>query len=236
VAGIAGAWRVHGVVAERVQTITARLHVTLRRAMTANDNVRRAVAKAREDVAGIGEASSGLDGGGEEASRTRRTLGSLVQQRVGPDLEDLHGRLATLADGAVAVSSLLQSAQDAAAGRIGDTAGDQVDQWADEAQRLSAALRRLERVVGDGDREPTRSEVAGATGEVDAVLQRCVATVESWQAGLEAASDALAQTEANARGYLKAAAVGVTLLCVWVALGQGSLFALALGWCKRPWT
>jgi hypothetical protein len=232
VAGVAGAWRFHGAAAERVQTVAGRLHGAVQRGTAANQSVRRAVAKAREDVAGVGKASTGLDGGGEKARRARRTLRSLVQQRIGPDLEDLHGRLATLGDAAVALSSLLQSVQDVAAGRMGDTAGDQVEQWAEEARQLAVALRRLEVVVGDGERQSSQREITAATSEVDAVLQKCQATVEAWHAGLEAAPDALGDTEAKVLGWLKAGAVTVTLLCVWMAAGQVSLFALALRWCK----
>jgi hypothetical protein len=113
-----------------------------------------------------------------------------------------------------------------------DATIDPLEQWADEARQLSATLRRLEVVVGDGDQVPSRRAVTAATTEVDEVLQKCHATVEAWQSALDAAGDALARTEAAILVWLKAATIAVTFLCVRVAAGQVILFAHALRSCR----
>jgi hypothetical protein len=231
VAGIVGVWVFRQNASEKVKNLSARLEVGLRRASAANENVRRALEKARADLAQVGKESADLGGGGGEKSR--RASGAvrlLVRQQVGPNLTDLGGRLATFADAAVAVSSLLQSLQELPPGRSGRSKPDDLGRWADQATQLSASLRRLQAVVGDGDKEVSKEEVVAASGEVDLVLQKGQATVDEWQSGLDAAREEVPRVKAEILGWLTPAAVAVTAVCVWVAVSQISLFAHARKW------
>jgi hypothetical protein len=233
--GVAGAWMFWQNGSQKVENVSARIDVVMQRASAAIQNVRRAVGKARADVAEVGTGSAELGGGGEKGRRDSRTLRTLVQKQVGPNIDDLGGRLATLSDAAVAVSSLLQSAQELTPGRTGRINPDQLERLGDEAQQLSASLRRLQAVVGDGEKEAGGREVAAAATAVDLVLQRCQAKVDDWQSDLDGAREELQRLKAEVMGWLTLAAVAVTLLCVWVELGQVSLFAHGLKWCGgRP--
>ena len=69
--GIIGVWMLYRSVSDKVQTIVARLDVGLQRVSTANQNVRRAIEKARADVAVVSKESPDLGGGGEKARRAR---------------------------------------------------------------------------------------------------------------------------------------------------------------------
>jgi hypothetical protein len=196
------------------------------------ENIRRAVGKARADLDKVGNDSVDLGGGSEKSRRVSRALHSLIQQRVGPNMDELGGRLAALSDSAVAVSSLLQSFEELPPNRTVRINAGQLDRWADEAQRLSATFRRLEVVVGDGEKETSRQEVVAATTEVDLVLQRCQATAEDWQSDLDAAREELPHVKAEILGWLKTAVVAVTVLSVWMAVGQFCLLARALHWYR----
>jgi hypothetical protein len=147
-------------------------------------------------------------------------------------MDDLGGRLAALSDAAVAVSSLLQSFEELPANQTGRIKAGQLDRWADQAQRLSATFRKLEVTVRDGDKETSRQEVVAATSEVDLVLQRCQATAEDWPSDLDAAREELLHAKAEMLGWLKTAVVTVTVLSVWMAVGQISHFARALQWYR----
>jgi hypothetical protein len=232
VAGIIGTWMFYQRVSDKVQMISARLGIGLQRVSAANQNVRRAVEKARADVASVGKESADLGGGGEKSRRASRAVGTLIRQRAGPDLDDLGGRLATLSDVAVAVSSLLQSFQGLPTGRSFRVEPDQLKRRADEAQQLSATLRRLEAALGDGDKETSSREVAAATSQVDLVLQRCLSAVDDWQSDLDTAREDLARVKAEILGWLTYVAIAVTVVCLWVGAGQVSLFARALKWCR----
>jgi hypothetical protein len=232
VTGIIGSWRLGQAVSGRIHRISPALEAGLRRGSSAMENVRRAVAKARADLARVDNESADLGGGGEKSRRASRTLRSLIHQRVGPNMDDLGGRLAALSDAAVAVSSLLESFEELPASQTGRIKAGQLDHWADQAQRLSATFRRLEAAVGEGDKEASRQEVVKAAGEVDSVLQRCQATAEEWQADLDAAREELPHVKGEILGWLKAAVVAVTVLSVWMAVGQICLFARGLQWCR----
>jgi hypothetical protein len=215
-----------------VQRITDRLDTGLQRASAANQNVQLAVGKARANVANVGEESADLGDAGAKNSRARRTIRALLRQQAGPNIDELGGRLATLSDSAIAVSSMLESFQEVPLARASRIDPDQLKRRADEAQRLSSILRRLEDAVGDGDTETDRQKVAAATSEVDLVLQNCQATVDAWQSDLDTARDDLAHVKAKMPGWLTCAAIAVTVLCSWVGAGQISLFVHALRWCR----
>jgi hypothetical protein len=231
VAGIIGTWMYYQTVSEKVETISDRVDAGLLRVSAANQNVGRAVEKARADVANVDRESADLDGGGERSRRASRALRTLIQQRAGPNIDELGGRLATLSDAAAAASSLLQSFQELPRGRSHRFEPDQLQRRADEAEQLSATLRRLEAAVGEGDKETSHREVASATSQVDIVLQNCQAELDDWQSDLDAAREELARVKGEILGWLTYAAVAVTILCLWVGAGQVSLFARALRWC-----
>jgi hypothetical protein len=230
VAGVIGVWMFCQQVGERVRTISAGLDGGLQRASAANQNVQRAVEKACTDLAKVRKESAELSNGRDKRSRASRALRTLIQQQVGPNIEDLGGRLATLADTASAVSSVLQSFQELPARRTRRIQQDQLERWADEVQQLSATLRRLEGAVGDGDKESNGREVVAATSEVDLALQRWQAKVEDWQSDVDATRDNVRDVAAEVLGWLTPAALVVTLVLVWMAVGQISLFAHALKW------
>jgi len=232
VAGAIGVWIFNQQASHRVQNISEQLDAGLERASVANQNAQRAVGKARAEVAKVGKESTDLGGSGERSRGGSRALRTFIQQQVGPNLNDLSGRLATLSDAAVAVSTLLQSLQELPANRTRRIKPDQLERWGDEAQQLSEKLRRLEAAVGNGEKATTSTEVAGATSEVDLILQKCQTRMDAWQSDLEAARDDLRQAKAEILGWLTPAAIVGTLMCLWMAAGQISLFAHALRWCR----
>jgi hypothetical protein len=231
-AAIIGIWLFFQGLSQRVQRITDRLDVGLQKVSTAKQNVQFAVGKARAEVANVGKESADLGGGGEKSRRAARAIRTLIQQQAGPNIDELSGRLKTLADSAVAVSSLLESFQELPLAHASQIDSDQLQRRAEEAQKLSSILRRLDATVGEGDKATSREEVAAAVSEVDLFLQNCQAAVDAWQSDLDAVRDDLARVKAKIIGWLTCTAIAVTVLCSWVAAGQISLFAHALRWCK----
>jgi hypothetical protein len=231
--GLIGVWMLYQRVADKVQTISARLDVGLERVSAANQNVRRAIERARADVATVSKESADLGGGGEKHRRASRALRAAIQQQAAPNIDDLGGRLATLSDASVAVSSLLESFQEVPTGPNLRVEPDVFKRRADEAQQLSATLRRLDAALGEGETGTSSREVAATTNEVDHVLEKCQVAVDSWQSDLDAAREDLERVKARIVSWLMYVAIAMTVLVVWVAVGQISLFGRALGWLKR---
>ena len=235
VGAIIGIWVLYRGASERAPDTVARLDAALQRASAANQNLGRAVRKARADLAEVNRESGSLSKGGEKGRLAARTLKTLIQKKVGPDVEDLGGRLSTLSDAAVVISSLLQGLQELPAGRSDRVKPEQLQQWGEQAEQLSAGLRRLEAVIGDKGKTTGGQPVAAAASQVDLVLQRCQATVDAWQSHLDDARGEMREVQANIRGWVTLTAIAGTVLCGWVAAGQVSLFAHGLRWVKgRP--
>jgi hypothetical protein len=232
VAGIIGIWMLHQGVSDRVQRITDRLDTGLLRVSFAVQNIQSAVAKARSDMANIDRESTDLGGGGEKSRRAALAIRTLLRQKAGPDLESLSGRLATLSDAAAAVASLLQSFQELSPGRLSRIESDSLLRPTDEVRQLSAILRRLEAAVGDEEKEASKRDVEEATNEVDIILRRCQAAVENWQSDLAAARADLARVRGEIPGWMTYTAAAATALCLWMGVGQISLFGSALRWTR----
>jgi hypothetical protein len=68
---------------------------------------------------------------------------------------------------------------------------------------------------------------------VEQVLEQCQVAVDSWQSDVDAARKGLARVKVQMVRWLMYAAIVMTVLLVWVAAGQISLFGRALEWLKR---
>jgi hypothetical protein len=231
--GIIGIWMCYRGVSEKVQTIAARLDTALERVSTADQNVLLAIERARADLATARKDSADLDGGSEKGRRASRGLRTVIQHQAGPNIDEVGGRLATLSDAAVAVSSLLESFQELPTGPRVGVEPDLLKRRAEEARHLSASLRRLDAALDDGDKGPGGREAVAATSEVDRVLEKCQEAVDSWQSDLDAAREDLARVKAQMGSWQMYVAITMTVLLVWVAAGQVSLFGRALEWLKR---
>jgi hypothetical protein len=227
--GAVGVWVARRELSRRAETLDARVAVALERSSAANEGVRRALEKARADVRRVSKESAGLVPQPKENRRAAGLLRKQILSQVGPHIDDLGGQLATSSAAATAVASLLQSLQELPLGDAGPILG----RAADQASQLSAALRKLQAAIGEGD-EAAGREVAAAAAEMDRVLQKCQATTEDWQSDLDAARERQARLRARLPGWLVLGAVAVTALGAWVGVSQVSLAAHAWKWLRAP--
>jgi hypothetical protein len=232
VAGIIAIWVFSQRLPERAQRVTDRLESGLERVSVAGQNIQSAMARARTDMANIDKESANLSERGEKNRRASRAIRTILQQNARPDLDDLTGRLATLSDAAVAVTSLMQSFQEISPGRVSPIDPGDLNRRADDVQQISSTLRRLEAAVGDGEKDTSQRDVEGATSDVDSVLQRCQAGLENWQSDLTSIRADVARVREQAPRWMIYVAVAVTVLCLWMGAGQLSLFGRALRWCQ----
>src|SRR5262245_59508448 len=105
-AGILGIWLLFQDVSDTLQTIVVMLDAGLQRVSAANQNVQLAMGKARAAVSDVGKEAADLGSNAKKNRRSARTIRTLLQQQASPDMDELGGRLATLSDSAIAVSSL----------------------------------------------------------------------------------------------------------------------------------
>ena len=231
-AGIVGIWMFHQTESEKVKTITARIDDGLQRASVATRNVQRALEQTRASMDNVSKESAAR--GGSEAKNRLATsaVRKLVKQQVGPNINDLGVRLATLSEMATAVSSLLQSFQELSPGQTGRIQPDKLEGWTDQAAQLSTTLRRLEVVAGDGNKESSEREVAAASSAVSLALQKCQAKVDDWQSQLETARQELQHARTEILRWFTPAMIAVAFACAWVAVGQVCLFGHALHWLR----
>jgi hypothetical protein len=231
VAGIVGIWIARQDLSERTRKIASLVEVGLGRASAANQDVGRALEKARDDVAKVNQEIVRRDGD-EKDRRPPGILRRLVWQEVGPKLNDLGGRLVISSDAAVMVSSLPQSLMDSRLTQTGRINPQTLERLTNRSSQLSASLQKLQAMVGDGDGAVADKEVTPAARDVDLLLRNCQTTVDEWQSDLDTARQELPYLEAEILGWITLVAIVATVVCSWVALSQISLFAHALKWCR----
>lgn len=224
-AAIVGTWMAHQDLSEKTRKISGRVEIGLERASSANRNVGRALEKARADVARVEKVLDDFEK--SEKGRAPNAVRRFVWQEIGPKLNELRGRLATSADAAIVVHSLLQSLQELPLSQTGRIDPERLQRLTDRSAQLSASVQNLEALVGDGERE-----IAEGVREVDHVLQNCQTVVDEWQSDLDTARAELPRIEAEILGWLTVMAIVATVAFAWVALSQISLFAHAWHWCR----
>jgi methyl-accepting chemotaxis protein len=229
---IIGIWVGYQKASQKIQAVSDRIDTGLLRASSANQNVRRALDKALADMRSVDEKAAELRGGGEKGARAARAVRTLIEQKAGPDVDDLGGRLDMLADAAAVASSLLQTIQEVAPQRGVPIDADQLKQRSGEAQRVSVLMRRLGTVLDDGSQQPNADEVTETTSQVELVLQKCQETVDQWQEQIDSIREDLASITRKTITWLTFAAVVVTAIFAWIGLGQICLFARGLRWLR----
>jgi hypothetical protein len=232
VAGIGGIWIGRHYMSEKLPAASARLDGALERASVAAHGVRRALETARVELAKVNRESVDVGGGDLENRAATAFLRKSIRQRVEPRINELGGRLATFADAATVVSSLLGSFQELASDRILPIQPDNLERATNEAVQLSAALRKFQGVVGDGDKATSLKVYAAAQSEVDLVLGRCQDTVSNWQSDLDSAREDLSTVKTKVLDWLTPAAIAMTLVCLWLAVSQISVFEHARSWVR----
>ena len=225
-------WSLQQVVARIVERIDARVEVGVQRTSAVNQSVQHTLQTARDAVKRVNDraADLGPDPGKNRAATA--VLQNLLQQQVGPNINELGGRLATFSDAAAVVASVLESFQELPLGEAKLLNPDRLERATDQASQLSAALRKLQASVGESDKAITKDEVVAAVSDLSLVLRKCQATLDNWQSDLNSALEQLARLKTQILGWLTFAAVAVTAFCAWGLVSQISLAAHAWKWVR----
>jgi hypothetical protein len=231
-AGIWGIWIAHQQLSEKVPAVSARLDGALERASAVNQGLRRGLERAEAELAKVNKESVAAGGGDLESRVAADVLRVGLRKRVGPRMSELREKLATFSDASVVVTSLLRSLQEMASDQIIDIRPDNLERATHQASQVSAALRKFQSVVGDGDKATSLKDYAAAEREVDLVLRRCLDTVNDWQSDLDSLRERLSGVKAKALDWLTPLAVAMTLVCLWLAVSQISVFVHALRWVR----
>jgi hypothetical protein len=227
-----GSWVVRQRAIPKVQEVAGRLKDGLERASVADQEVQKALERARDKLQKVNTDSAKLSGGGEGSRLATFGLRKIIQSDAGPEINDVSGRMAMFSDSAVVVSSLLQSLQESPLGQESAIDQEQLSRMSEGASKLSAGMQKLRTSIGEGDTTASAKEVADASREVDQILQDCLTVVRDISAKLNKARDDLPRIESQVLDWMKLTAIIVTAVCSWVALSQICVFVVAWKWCR----
>jgi hypothetical protein len=233
VAAIIGIWMVRQQAVQRVESVAGRIDNGLERTSQVTRGIGAALDRAHEAVLKVRNKSSDLGDGMVGGDRlTKDLIRRLVRQDVGPNVNELSGRLATVKDATVVAASLLQSLQEMPYLSDGQIHPEKLEAAAAQVSKLSDGLQKLQDVVGEGDSPVGQRELADAANQVDDVLLRCQGLLTEWQNDLNTAKQDVFRIKTRINQWLLIVALAVTVISGWVAVSQVSLFVHAWKWCR----
>jgi hypothetical protein len=233
IAGVVTAWVVRADMTRAIAAAETRIATAIERVSAANQRIQLALQGARTEIDLVHAGATNL---APEPEKNRRVAGMLrkrVRQQLGPNIDDLSGRLAIGSDTAIAIGSLLQSLQESPVGHSGRIDPAKLEQMTNQASRLVAAFQKLQAAMGDDDQAAVKQDVISATGDVTSLLQQCETRVDEWQSELQAAGAELPVLKERILGWLTIAAVAVTVVLAWGGVSQVSLATHAWTWLRH---
>ena len=231
VAGVVVIWFLRPTAISMIDGLDAQVVAAVQRVSDANQRVQHALDKARSDVLRVKSQAADFRLEPGKSKRASDVLRNLVQEQLGPDVNDLGNRLAAASDAGVVLASFVRSLREISLGPAGDIAPSKLQPATNQAPQLQAALQGLRATAGE-NKAVTEQQVIAVATEMEGLLQRCKVAVDDWQSDLDHALDALPRVKEKALDCMMVAAIFSTALCLWVGAGQISLFVH--GWkCFR---
>ena len=245
VGGVFGAWWAHGEgnqlvtdlsgltirTAQRAQETTVKIDAGLDRALTAVDNISTTVKNAGDKIEQHNELIAAAD--------------KILNTDLLAETEKLPGPVGGLVDAATTVRATVDWLKQTSEtlNKIPFLAKQPLPNL-EGLDKIDEALTKVEKTVQDvRDFKKDLADKATATADI---LTKVPATVAKVHEDLSAAKRlvpevqqslkeielAVPQLQARVMSYTTTAAIGITVLCVWLAVSQVSLFIHALGWFK----
>jgi hypothetical protein len=228
-AGIVGVWIVREPVTERATWVFGRIAAALKDADRGLDHVKTSLARAADRLDTVKEEQRKLAQGSRRPSGLRGFLARKVQQSVAPKLGDAHESLQTVAEAAVVVNSVLE---DVGSFPFLSVSGLDVGPLTEINRRLANVgpqAWELSRLLGAP--EPDADTAAQFT-RVERTLKTMRGLLAQYEPRLTQVRERTEELKARTLSWITPGAIGISLVCFWIALSQVSVLFHAWSWWR----
>jgi hypothetical protein len=222
-----GVWVIREPVTTRLTQIFGRVEGGLDLADRSLDYAQKSLARAATHLEEVRKEQKDLSQAPKKDSATWKLLSRKVQRKFGPELDEAHQKLQTLAEAVVVINSVLEDL-----GNFPDLAITGLDKG-----RLEEMNDRLAKVG------PTAWELSQLLGEMApgtetddhfSRIEQALRTLREWIAEYQAKVEQVRQRTAEVKDRtlprIIPAAILISLICLWLALSQLSIMGRAWSW------
>jgi hypothetical protein len=230
----AGVWVVKGPAVDRTTRVFKRIDAALDAADRGLDHLKTILDNAAERLRNAREEQRRIAQDPQRNSTMGRLLAQRVQQTIAPQFGDAHETLQKVAEAAVAANSILEDVGNLP---LLSSSGLDMDQLAEINRGLAdvgPSAWELSRLLG----APESEQDPDAEGAQLSRIEKALQAAREWLAGYKAEVGRVRQRTAELKSrtlfWITAVALGVSLVCFWIALSQVSVLAHAWSWWRRP--
>ncbi|HET6574811.1 MAG TPA: hypothetical protein VFG68_14495 [Fimbriiglobus sp.] len=233
ITGIVGCWTLYTELTTRMDRVFGRAEGPLSGLRDDLVQVRDRLRQTEQDLDAVRRREEQLAARPSADRDKRRPLARKPTEDVPSQLGEARRRLVTATETALVVNGFLDALAELPLGeRVGI-----------DADRLRNAADELEELIGRGDKlaallarsapDPAPEGAAEQSSRIAESLGRVVAAVDEGSTRADVARERVRVWHARVTGWLRWAAVVVTLILMWAGAGQLSLLAHAGRWCRR---
>jgi len=232
-AGIIACWWLHAEATRRADHALGRVEDLLAAVRDNLGQARDQLHLTQRELDSIREREADLAARPPAERDVRRALSRKAMLAVSPQFGDARGKLVQ----AIEVGLVLRGVLDALSEMpIVERAGVDPERLRVSSTELSDLIQRAEKLGGSlagAPSEPANATTADETSRLAAGVGRLVAVLDEESSRADRAREAAVDKRSRIAGWILVSAVAVTVILVWIGLGQFSLLAHGWKWIRR---
>lgn len=225
-AAIVGCWSVLSSLSQRTSDALGRVETILDATSESFEQVRGSLQKADQELEAVREAERAPTPRSPQLGRAAsRRLASKLTSSLG----DAQRRLGVAVEAAVVVDSLLDGLDEVPLVRMTKLDTQQLQEVSGRVSALTSNAQRLQAML----ETPSGSDkVDEETSRMRPILSRVTPGLQGVADRIDEARGRVAELRSRIAGWLRVTQVGLTLILLWIGVGQGCLLAQGWSWYR----
>jgi hypothetical protein len=233
--GLVGCWLVRGSVIQRTSRACESADRFLGVTAESLDQVKTSLGTARTKLDAVRAACATPPPAEQKEPRARRAALRAMTGDFAPQIEKARQAATGVAEGAVVVNALLEGLEDVPLAHV---AGLETDRFNDVSQRLSAlaaSAKEFDARIGELPGEQGAFDEMGERATyMDRLLSEAATKVGELAERVAEVRARVAEVNANLQRWITGAAVALSVVLLWIGLGQWSLLVHGWSWLRGP--
>jgi hypothetical protein len=233
-AGMVGCWLVRPPLTQKASQVCERSEKLLGITAESAGKIKATLEKARANLAHVRKESAAPPPPDKLPAMLRATLRRKARD-LSPQIEQARQIAGNVVDFAAVLSPLLEGLNDLPFGPVGELDPEQVNDISKRVTALGGAAQKLDAMLGElPGQQASLDEVSEHAARMDEQLSEAAARVGALADRAARARARVAEVHSQLPDWITGAAVVLTVVLFWIALGQLSLLVHGWSWCRGP--